>query len=150
MVSQATGSRGGSFLGDVLERARRALSRWDELGRLDSEEFEAVARDLNLSPAELNALAVTPPCALESLGKRLAYIGISENTLAAASYDVLRDMQRVCSLCTFKARCAADLRRGRCAAPKYCPNESTLRALSAEANKQPSSAQILAFHADHG
>ncbi|HLZ01127.1 MAG TPA: hypothetical protein VKR55_03135 [Bradyrhizobium sp.] len=147
MISQATRSRDDSFLGDLLDRARRAFSRWDELGRLDAQQFEAVARDLNLSPAELNALAVTPPSALESLGKRLAYIGISENTLAASSYDVLRDMQRVCSLCTFKARCAADLRRGRCAAPTYCPNESTLRALSAEANKQPT-AQIPAFHAD--
>ena len=119
------------------------------MSNLDVGRVQAIARDLNLSVSELSALAAATPSSQESLRKRPMHAGLSEDALAVSNCDVLRDLQRVCSQCTSKTRCAADLRRGRRATPsKYCPNEQTLRALSLEANKRPS-AQIFAFQPIH-
>ena len=109
--------------------------------------MEAIARELNLSAAELGALALAPCASSESLSKRLSHAGLSEAALAASHGDVLRDLRRVCTQCPVKPRCARDLARERRATPsKYCPKEQTLRALECEARQRPS-ARIFAFPA---
>jgi hypothetical protein len=123
-----------SFFGDMLTRAKSVFARWREVRQLDSQEIDAVARDLNISSAELVSLMFTSSDSVEALGKRLAYAGLSEQVLTALHPDELRDMRRVCSQCLGKARCARDLRHKRMANPsKYCPNEPTLRALVLQA-----------------
>ena len=130
-----------------VTRARTAISRWNEMRRLDASEVEAIARDLNLSSSELNALAQLVPTSLAPLKLRLSYAGTSERELAASDCAMLRDLQRVCSQCAAKMRCAADLERGRRATPaKYCPNERTLRALACEAWERPP-ARVVRFPA---
>ncbi|HLZ01037.1 MAG TPA: hypothetical protein VKR55_02675 [Bradyrhizobium sp.] len=146
MRFQPSESHSHSFLGDLARRARKALSGWGEIGRLDAGQVEALARDLNLSFSELNSLAIAAPTSLESLKKRLALAGLSEEALAVSDCAVLRDLQRVCSQCASKARCAADLRRGQIIPPKYCPNEETLHTLRLGAAK-PAPGPILASHA---
>jgi hypothetical protein len=47
--------------------------------------MESIARELNLSPAELGALVLMPTNSLELLGKRLSRAGLSEQRLAGAS-----------------------------------------------------------------
>jgi hypothetical protein len=117
-----------------VTRARTAIARWNEMRRLDASEVEAIARDLNLSASELSALELSAPTSLEPLNLRLANAGMNESELAATDCGVLRDLQRVCSQCAAKARCAVDLERGRRASPsKYCPNEQTLGALACQA-----------------
>jgi hypothetical protein len=131
-VETGAAKRGSVFKG-LLEHFRSAVARWNELQRLDSREMEAIARELNLSKAELRALTFTPSGALQSLSERLSHVGLSEDGLAAAHGDVLRDMRRVCSQCRSKVRCARDLKHERRATPaRYCPNEQTLRALTDE------------------
>ena len=134
------------FLARCLDRFRSAVARWNEVQRLDSREMEAIAHELNLSKAELNALIFAPPSAGRSLSKRLSHAGLSEAGLAASHADVLRDMRRVCSQCSYQGRCSRDLKHGRRATPaKYCPNEQTLRALADEAHQATS--RILPFPA---
>ena len=41
---------------------------------------------------------------------------------------VLRDMERVCTLCPHKRRCLEDLAAGR-SPEEYCPNEPTIKRL---------------------
>ena len=48
------------FLARCLDRFRSAVARWNEVQRLDSREMEAIAHELNLSKAELNALIFAP------------------------------------------------------------------------------------------
>jgi hypothetical protein len=99
-----------------------------------------------LSKEELSALTFQPSGSIRSLSKRLHHAGLSEDELAAAHGDVLRDMRRVCSQCRSKARCTRDLKHERRATPaKYCPNEQTLRALADEVHQDAS--RILAFPA---
>jgi hypothetical protein len=138
--------KGSSFFGDHLKRAREAVSRWGEMSRLDAQQTGGIARDLNLSVSDFHAFAMMPSDSPDSLGERLEHIGWSERALAASQADVLRDLQRVCGLCSVKARCVDDLRRERRASPaKYCPNEQTLRALGSSAGT-PRLAQILTLH----
>jgi hypothetical protein len=130
MFSESEGRSGGSRLGNLLGRFKGAISRWNEVHRLDAPEMEAVARELNLSAAELGALALARSGSPQSLSRRLSHAGLSESALAASHGDVLRDLRRVCAQCRVKSRCARDLARERRATPsKYCPNEQTLRAL---------------------
>lgn len=122
-----------SFFGGLFNRAKSAFSRWREVRQLDSQEIDAVARDLNISPTDLVSLMFTSSDSLESLNKRLAYEGLSQEGLTVSHPDELRDLRRVCSLCIEKARCARDIRHKRMATPaKYCPNELTLRYLARE------------------
>jgi hypothetical protein len=127
---------GRSFVSGLLDRVMGAASRRNELHRCDRQEVELIARELNVSPAELGALALMPSDSLELLTRRLSHAGLSEAQLAAAHPEVLRDLRRVCSQCNSRARCKRDLRHERRAFPsKYCPNEQTLQALAREAHE---------------
>ncbi|WP_298252954.1 DUF6455 family protein [Bradyrhizobium sp.] len=131
-IEAGVAKRSSVFRG-LLNRFGGVVARWNELQRLDSQEMEAIARELNLSKAELCALTFRPSGSLQSLSRRLCHAGLFEDELAAAHGDVLRDMRRVCGQCQSKARCARDLKHERRATPaKYCPNEQTLRALADE------------------
>jgi len=148
MFIEAGATKRNSIFKGLLNRFRSALARWNELQRLDCHEMEAIARELNLSKAELCALTFAPSGSLQSLSTRLSHAGLSEDKLAAVHADVLRDMRRVCSQCQSKARCARDLRHERRATPaKYCPNEQTLRALIDELHHDDS--RVLPFPARH-
>jgi hypothetical protein len=145
MLTKAGGKARGSLQG-LLGRIKETAARWNEMQRLDGQEVEAIARELNLSKAEFEALCFTPSGSLESLSKRLSHAGLSEERVAAYHGDVLRDLRRVCSQCGSKARCARDLKHERRATPaKYCPNEQTLRALADEVHQ--GATQILPFPA---
>ena len=145
MLAQSVDRSGGSLLGNLLSRAKCAISRRLEISRLDSREIDAVARDLNVSSAELVSLMLSSSESLDSLGERLAYEGLPQESLAASHPAELRDMRRICSQCHSKARCARDLRHKRMATPsKYCPNQPTLRALALEAHRE-NTARILNF-----
>jgi hypothetical protein len=136
MLIPSAAAKGRSFVASLLDRVKGAISRRNELQRCDRREIESIARELNVSPAELDALTLMPPTSLESLGKRLSHVGLSEVRLEAAHPEVLRDLRRVCSQCRSKARCARDLRHERRATPsKYCPNEQTLQGLAREARE---------------
>ncbi|MBV8747217.1 MAG: hypothetical protein JO134_19460 [Xanthobacteraceae bacterium] len=110
--------------------------------------MESIARELNLSKAELVALSFMPSGSLQSLSARLSHAGLCEDEMAVAHGDVLRDMRRVCGQCRSKARCARDLKHERRATPaKYCPNEQTLRALADEVHQGVS--RVLPFSVSH-
>ena len=146
MFIEAGATRCGSVLRNLRDRFRSAVGHWNELLRLDSREMETIARELNLSNAEFCALAFTSSDSIQSLNRRLSHAGLSEDELAAAHGDVLRDMRRVCSQCQSKARCARDLKHERWgSSAKYCPNEQTLRALTDEAHQH--APRILPFPA---
>lgn len=147
MLMQSARPAAESFFGNLFRRVKTIFSRWDEANRLDSHEIEAVARDLNISSAELVALMLTPSGSSDQLDRRLAYAGLSDAALAASHPDELRDLRRLCGQCVEKRRCTRDIRHKRMATPsKYCPNESTLRLLVRQ-TCQARSAQVLAFPA---
>ena len=106
---------------------RRELN---EIRQLDRGEFNRIAADLEISSSELEELvrrglhAADEPLLLKALE-------IDEAALERTHPLVLRDLERVCTLCRHKARCDLDLADGTSAEyfPSYCPNESTIKQL---------------------
>ena len=113
--------------GDWLNH-RRELN---ELRQMDTASFDRIAGDLRVSAADLNALVRQGPHAADELPKLLKALGIDDEALARTEPLVLRDMERVCTLCNHKRQCDRDLAAG--SSPgryhQYCLNASTIDAL---------------------
>jgi hypothetical protein len=111
-----------------------------ELQGIGRQEFEHIARDLNLSTAELYVLTGKSGLTGDLLRRRLAEFRLSAEQVRDSHPDVLRDLERVCGNCVSTGRCAresfdaasADARSG------YCPNTPTLRDLQAESHADAS------------
>ncbi|RTM10828.1 MAG: hypothetical protein EKK33_23385, partial [Bradyrhizobiaceae bacterium] len=67
----------------------------------------------------------------DELPKMLEQLGISAEGLGRAQPLLLRDLERVCSLCNHKGECDRDLADGTAAENyhRYCANAATLESL---------------------
>jgi hypothetical protein len=97
-------------------------------------EMERIARDVGVSGADLSILAGKWPDAADQLYWRMNEIKLDRMEVTQADPQVMRDLQRVCTVCGSKRRCEYELANNP-ADPvwqKYCPNATTLSALVAE------------------
>lgn len=122
----------------VLERLTHTFSEWlnhqrelNEMRQLSAAEFDRVAADLQLSPADLNELVNQGPHAADELPKLLATLGVKADDLARIEPVVLHDMERVCAMCSHKRECDHDLAAGTSAEhyQEYCLNAPTIEEL---------------------
>ena len=104
---------------------RRELN---EMRQLDRTDFDRLAADLEISPGDLDELVRRGPHASQELPMMLKALGISERALERAQPLLLRDMERVCSMCRHKRQCDRDLIDGTAAGhyEGYCPNAQTI------------------------
>ena len=102
-----------------------------EMRQLDRAEFDRIAVDLEISPNELGELVRRGPRAGQELPMLLKALGIDEAALERMQPSLLRDMERVCALCSHKRQCDHDLTEGTSADhyEGYCPNASTIESL---------------------
>jgi hypothetical protein len=82
------------------------------------------------------AVSVKSACGLESadlLSRRMDALDLDESEVARVERATFQDLQRVCSMCDCKKRCARDLARDAADSvwKDYCPNARTLTALDA-------------------
>jgi hypothetical protein len=112
-------------------RRRRRLA---ELQFCGAAEVEHIARDLGMSRPELSVLAGKWPDDTNLLSQRLEQVDLNRAELARAEPQVLRDLERVCTLCGSKRKCEYDLMIHPSLAgwTEYCPNAATINALIAE------------------
>jgi uncharacterized protein YjiS (DUF1127 family) len=112
---------------------RRELN---ELRQLDTVEFDRIARELRVSPGDLNELVHLGAHAADELPKMLRALGIDREALARTEPLVLRDMERVCALCHEKSQCDRELAAGTAAEhyQGYCPNAPTIDVLDLQSN----------------
>ena len=130
----STASRPYPIVQDLIEsfaawlKHRRELS---ELRQLDRADFDRIASDLRIAPDDLEELVRHGRHAADELPQMLDRLGIDSDRLQRAQPLLLRDMERVCSLCQQKARCNLDLVTGAVVEnyPGYCANASTLESL---------------------
>ena len=94
----------------------------------------SIAEDLKLSPSELRALASKGADAAKELPCLLDALRISIRALADREPLVLRDLQRVCTMCNQKRLCNREVLSGTASANyrHYCPNAGTLDALNCD------------------
>jgi hypothetical protein len=107
-----------------------------EMREIDAANLGRIASELRLSPADLEALVRRGPHAADELPKMLKALGIDQEALARTEPLVLRDMERVCSLCSHKRQCDHDLAAGTAAAhyEEYCGNADTIDGLGPRGN----------------
>jgi hypothetical protein len=121
-----------------------AISRWwrdwmrkgsalSELKCCGEDEVERIAQDVGVTAAELRKLMSHGPEAAELLLRRMAALDLDRNEVSRTERRTFQDLQRVCTLCESRRRCARDLARDSAdpAWRDYCPNGATLEALDA-------------------
>ena len=120
--------------GDWLKH-RRELR---EMREMDSANFSQIASELRMTSADLEALVRQGPHAADELPKMLVALGIDQDALARTEPLVLRDMERVCAMCSHKRQCDRDLAAGTAAAhyEEYCANALTIDSLGQRVNRQ--------------
>ena len=120
------------LFGDWLKQ-RRELNELTEFAA-DPGELERVARELNVTPADLERLVRQGSKGANELPPTLTALGIDETALWRAEPALLRDMERVCSFCTHKRRCHQELAAGTVATNyvEYCNNSETIDTLRIE------------------
>lgn len=120
-----------NLFGDWLQHQREMR----ELRDMNSGDFARIARDLCVSPAELDAVVRQGPHASDELPRLLEVLGIDEARLSRTQPVLQRDMMRVCSACQQKALCNHDLESGALAQryDEYCPNASAIDELEQKA-----------------
>ena len=117
-----------------MKKYRYARGLRNDLMCCSADEVARMARDLNIAPTELVALAKKGPDAADLLQKLLAALGVDANALEHNDPLVMRDLQRLCTTCGDKRQCQFDLANGVSADNyrDYCPNAFTLDALLQE------------------
>ena len=110
---------------------RRAMADFDSCGPA---EMERIARDVGVNGADLSTLAGKWPDAADLLYWRMNEIKLDPMEITHADAQVMRDLQRVCTVCGSKRRCKHELANNPSdpAWQKYCSNATTLLALAAE------------------
>lgn len=107
----------------------RRRARLAELASCGPAEMEHMARDLGMSRGELSVLAGKWPDSADLLSRRLEQVNLS-----SVEPEVLRDLERVCTVCGSKRKCEYDLTIHPSSGvwTGYCPNAPTISALMAE------------------
>ena len=119
----------------IVENAINLFGDWlkhrqemRELRDMNSGDFARIARDLSITPAELDAVVRQGPHASDELPRLLKSLGIDEAAVSRTQPLLQRDMVRVCASCQQKALCSYDLDAGTSAQryEEYCPNASAI------------------------
>ncbi|MCP3393578.1 DUF6455 family protein [Bradyrhizobium sp. CCGB12] len=130
----STASRPYPIVQDLIEsfvgwlKHRRDMN---EMRQLDRADFDRIASDLRIAPDDLDALVRHGKHVADELPKMLEQLGINAEGLGRAQPLLLRDMERVCSLCNNKGQCDRELAAGSAAENfhGYCGNAATLESL---------------------
>jgi hypothetical protein len=125
------------FVGRVVQwcrdwaRRRRTMA---DLGCCGSSELERMAHHVGVSRQDIWTLAGKWPGAADLLLQQMKQVKLDAADIARVEPQVLRDLERVCTLCASKRRCQHDLAQDPAdpAWREYCPNVMTLNALAAE------------------
>ncbi len=115
-------------IADWVKRYRQAIGLRRELADCGPEEVAAIARDIGVSPQELEYFASKGPHAADELPKLLRALGVDPQKLTAGGRTTLRELQRICITCAHKNRCQHELAAGTAASHyhEYCPNAMSI------------------------
>lgn len=122
-----------------INKYRHAHGVRDELGECSQEDVMRIAKDLGVAVSDLRGLAAKGPGAADALQKMLLALSVDPQALAKGDPAVMRDLQRICIVCSQKSRCQHELAEGTSAENfrEFCPNAYTLEALF-KRKEQPS------------
>lgn len=125
-------------IADWINKFRHVGGLHDEFGHCRPDDVMQIAKDLGVTASELRALAAKGPGAADLLEKMLVALGVDPQSLAKTNPAVMRDLQRLCIVCSKKGRCEHQLADGTVAEHfhEFCPNAFTLDALLKQKQQQ--------------
>lgn len=112
------------------QKWRRKNWQLSELDCCSEGYVERIARDLGTSVAELRQLARYDPDQEDLLRSRMVALGLDPVELARSEGAVVRDLERLCTMCERRTRCARDLASADPVSDDwqdYCPNAGMLK-----------------------
>ena len=126
-----------SLVVDIFGEWLKHRRELKEMREMDAASFDRIAGELRMSSTDLEALVRRGPHAADELPKMLAALGVDQDSLARSEPLVLRDMERVCTLCRHKRQCDRELAAGTAAEhyETYCLNASTIDGLGQAAGR---------------
>jgi len=122
-----------------VNKYRYIYGAHDELGQCSQQDVRQIAKDLGIPVSDLRGLASKGPGAADNLQKMLVALSVDPEALAKSDPAVMRDLQRLCVVCSQKGRCQHEQAKGTIATHfrGFCPNAYTIDALFKEKTKQP-------------
>ena len=122
-----------------INKYRHATGLHDEFGHCSPEDVRQIAKDLGVPASELRKLAAKAPGAADMIKKMLIALRVDPHVLVNTNLAVMRDLQRLCVVCSQKGRCEHELAKGTASEHfrEFCPNAFTLDALLKQNNNQP-------------
>jgi uncharacterized protein YjiS (DUF1127 family) len=105
-----------------------------ELRDFSPDEVRRLALEIGVNPEDIRPLAGKWPESADLLTRRMATLQLDPLAIARSQPAVSNDLRKLCSLCMSKGQCEHDLAGGAINSnwQEYCPNTSTLKALSAQ------------------
>ena len=118
-------------IADWVGKYRRNFGLDSQFGLCTPDDVIRVARDLRVTPGELQELARKGPNAADLVLKMLVALQVDPKALENTDPQVMRDLQRLCTTCGAKKRCEHELADGTAGDHfrEFCPNAFTLEAL---------------------
>jgi Family of unknown function (DUF6455) len=144
MTTQTTQNQNYPVVEAFIDKVTAWMRQWkdasaarDEFARCGCDEVARMAHDFGLSSAELTELARRGPDSTTRLPQMLAALGIDGAAVSRTEPAVMRDLERLCSMCERKHECSNQLAAGRAEASyhDFCPNADTLDALRLDVPK---------------
>ncbi len=132
MTGQVSAER--SVVAHALAWWRDARRRWNnlhQLSMLPDHEVSRIAGEVGMNAGDFMRVAEMPDGAAQLLDRRLAALKLQPDEIREISGLLLADLQRTCSMCADKARCADDMAVDPLAAgwQSYCPNAGNFETL---------------------
>lgn len=111
-------------IADWVTRYRNAIGSKDEFGMCGPDEVMRMARDIGVTPTQLQEIVRKGPDSANLLKRMLIALHVDPQIIANMDPLVMREMQWLCITCSDKNRCEHELAKGTATKNfhEFCPN----------------------------
>ena len=118
-------------IADWVTRYRKAIGFNNEFGMCGPDEVMRMAKDIGVTPSQLQELVRKGPDSANLLKRMLVALHVDPKIIADMDPLVMREMQWLCITCNNKKRCEHELAKGTAAEHfhEFCPNAVSIEEL---------------------
>jgi hypothetical protein len=111
-------------IADWVTRYRKAIGFNNEFGMCGPDEVMRMAKDIGVTPSQLQELVRKGPDSANLLKRMLVSLHVDPKIIADMDPLVMREMQWLCITCNNKKRCEHELAKGTATKHfhEFCPN----------------------------
>jgi hypothetical protein len=123
-------------IADWVTRYRNAIGSKDEFGMCGHDEVMRMARDIGVTPSQLQEIVRKGPDSANLLKRMLTALHVDPQIIADMDPLVMREMQWLCITCGNKNRCEHELAKGTATKNfhEFCPNAVSIDELLRKVN----------------